>query len=172
MSAEKLAEALRRLLDTFPIPVDGVEQADRVTLRVSLFNARAALAAHEAEAKAAPADWRELTRRLYVELWHCDQQMMSVKKYGKPVFQQGQTVRDVLADAKAALEAAPVNPSPTPAPLTDEQVAAALEAGGIGVQRFMGGIAGTKDCWSSQGSADIRKVAAVVRGLIANGGKP
>ena len=59
-------------------------------------------------APAAPApspDWRELTRRLFVELWHCDRQMMSVKKYGKPVFQQGQTVRDVLADAKAALEA-------------------------------------------------------------------
>ena len=62
--------------------------------------------AGRASAQAVPA-WRELCRRLYVELFHCDQQMLQVKKYGRPVFSQGKTVRDVLADAKAALAAAP-----------------------------------------------------------------
>ena len=62
--------------------------------------------AGRASAQAVPA-WHELCRRLYVELFHCDQQMLQVKKYGKPVFSQGKTVRDVLADAKAALAAAP-----------------------------------------------------------------
>ena len=45
----KLAEALRRLVNTFPIPVDGVEQADRASLRLALFTAREALASHDAE---------------------------------------------------------------------------------------------------------------------------
>jgi len=62
--------------------------------------------AGRASAQAVPA-WHELCRRLYIELFHCDQQMLQVKKYGKPVFSQGKTVRDVLADAKAALAAAP-----------------------------------------------------------------
>jgi hypothetical protein len=92
------------------------ELHDLLTEMVKLYQERQCFLAVHAErlcallpaAPAAPApspDWRELTRRLFVELWHCDRQMMSVKKYGKPVFQQGQTVRDVLADAKAALEA-------------------------------------------------------------------
>jgi hypothetical protein len=51
--------------------------------------------------------------------------------------------------------------------LTDEQVEQALNAGGIKTQRFMGGISGTKDCWSTAGSADLRKIAAVVRKLAA-----
>lgn len=49
--------------------------------------------------------WRELCRRLYVELFYCDQQMTQSNNVRKqPIFQQGVTVRDVLRDAKAALE--------------------------------------------------------------------
>ncbi len=56
----------------------------------------------------APFDWRELARRLYVELFHCDQQMCSTRdEDGDPTWATGATVRDVLRDAKAALEAAP-----------------------------------------------------------------
>lgn len=48
--------------------------------------------------------WRELCRRLYVELFHCDQQMSQTNNVRKrPIFKQGVTVRDVLRDAKAAL---------------------------------------------------------------------
>jgi hypothetical protein len=107
--------------------------------------ARAALAAHEAEAKAAPANVIDAVLATTAAI-HEAGAMEEIAKYRR--------LTDVVSE-----------------PLTDEQVAAALEAGGIGVQRFMGGISGTKDCWSTQGSADIRKVAAVVRGLIANGGK-
>jgi hypothetical protein len=50
-------------------------------------------------------DWRELCRRLYVELFHCDQQMTQSNMARKrPIFKQGLTVRDVLRDAKSALE--------------------------------------------------------------------
>lgn len=50
-------------------------------------------------------DWRELCRRLYVELFHCDQQMTQSNVVRKrPIFKQGVTVRDVLRDAKLALE--------------------------------------------------------------------
>ena len=41
-----------------------------------------------------PVAWRELCRRLYVEMFYCDQQMTSGKS---PKRQQGKTVRDVLA---------------------------------------------------------------------------
>lgn len=48
--------------------------------------------------------WRELCRRLYVELFYCDQQMTQSNNVRKrPIFQQGVTVRDVLRDAEAAL---------------------------------------------------------------------
>jgi hypothetical protein len=47
-----------------------------------------------------PVAWHELCRRLYVELYYCNQQMTGGKR---PKWQQGKTVRDVLADAKAAL---------------------------------------------------------------------
>ena len=63
------------------------------------------------QAESEPVAWRELCRRLYVELFYCDQQMQSVTKYGKPVFTQGSTVRDVLRDAKSALESA-THPAP------------------------------------------------------------
>lgn len=62
-----------------------------------------------ARAAASPAaDWRELARRLYVELFHCDQQMRSTRdEDGEPHWTQSAVVRDVLADAKAALDGAP-----------------------------------------------------------------
>ncbi|WGY69867.1 hypothetical protein KEC55_07840 [Burkholderia cepacia] len=64
-------------------------------------------------------DWRELTRRLYVELFYCDQQMTGGRR---PKWTQGAEVRDALRDAKAALEAAP-QPARADARegLTDEQ---------------------------------------------------
>lgn len=53
----------------------------------------------------AQTDWRELSRRLYVELFHCDQQMRSTRdEGGEPHWTQSTVVRDVLADAKAALD--------------------------------------------------------------------
>lgn len=66
-------------------------------------------------APAAPFDWRELARRLYVELFHCDQQMCSTRdEDGDPTWTTGATVRDVLRDANAALKAAPaVQAAPT-----------------------------------------------------------
>ncbi|CAM2167878.1 hypothetical protein BLAT2472_10732 [Burkholderia latens] len=57
---------------------------------------------HAQEAEA--VDWRELTRRLYVELFYCDQQMTGGRR---PKWTQGAEVRDVLRDAKAALETVP-----------------------------------------------------------------
>ena len=52
-------------------------------------------------------DWRELSR-LYVELFHCDQQMRSTRdEDGEPHWTQSTVVRDVLADAKTTLDAAP-----------------------------------------------------------------
>lgn len=55
-----------------------------------------------------PVVWRELCRRLYVELFYCDQQMTSTKdEDGEPMWQTGSTVRDVLNEAKQALETTP-----------------------------------------------------------------
>ena len=72
-------------------------------------NLRAALA----QPAQKPVAWRELCRRLYVELFHCDQQMMATKdEDGEPMWTQGKTVRDVLADAKEAL-AQPAQPPRT-----------------------------------------------------------
>ncbi|WP_341714491.1 hypothetical protein [Limnobacter sp.] len=51
---------------------------------------------------------RELCRRLYVELFHCDKQMTStLNEDGEPLWNSGKTVRDVLADAKQALNHTP-----------------------------------------------------------------
>ena len=84
----------------------------------------AALRTALAEPEQEPVAWRELCRRLYVELFHCDQQMMeTLDEEGDPMWVQGAVVRDVLADAKAALESAPAEAAPTPRkPLTDEQI--------------------------------------------------
>lgn len=63
-----------------------------------------------------PVAWRELCRRLYVELFHCDQQMMeTLDEDGAPRWTQGKEVRDVLADAKAALDTSqqPAQQEPT-----------------------------------------------------------
>ncbi|MBR8219081.1 hypothetical protein [Burkholderia vietnamiensis] len=69
---------------------------------------RTARAASANETGAEGAAWRELCRRLYVELFHCDQQMRSTRdEDGEPHWTQSAVVRDVLADAKAALDAAP-----------------------------------------------------------------
>lgn len=58
-----------------------------------------------------PDGWQELCRRLYVELWHCDKQMTStLNDDDEPVWTTGPEVRDVLRDAKSALEGA----TPTP----------------------------------------------------------
>ena len=65
---------------------------------------------------AAKTDWRELCRRLYVELWHCDKQMTSG---ARPKWKQGPAVRDVLRDANLALEATPAA-APAPASSQDE----------------------------------------------------
>lgn len=77
---------------------------------------RTALAEQPAEQE--PVAWRELCRRLYVELFHCDKQMTeTLDADGEPMWTQGKTVRDALADAKAALDTSPpaskpwVNPS-------------------------------------------------------------
>ncbi|UKV75196.1 hypothetical protein FOC29_28215 [Burkholderia vietnamiensis] len=59
-------------------------------------------------AQATDSAWRELCHRLYVELFHCDQQMRSTRdEDGEPHWTQSSVVRDVLADAKAALEGTP-----------------------------------------------------------------
>lgn len=51
---------------------------------------------------------RELCRRLYVELYHCDKQMTStLDDEGEQLWKTGKTVSDVLADAKQALAAEP-----------------------------------------------------------------
>ncbi|WP_254218023.1 helix-turn-helix domain-containing protein [Burkholderia multivorans] len=64
--------------------------------------------ARAATPDAEAVNWRELSRRLYVELFHCDQQMRSTRdEDGEPHWTQSAVVRDVLADAKAALDGAP-----------------------------------------------------------------
>ena len=65
---------------------------------------RTSTAALQSSIEQAVAPWRELSRRLYVELFHCDQQMTkTLKEDDEPIWQQGATVRDVLADASVAL---------------------------------------------------------------------
>ncbi|MBR8083111.1 hypothetical protein KDX23_10180 [Burkholderia vietnamiensis] len=83
-----------------------------------------ARAASANETGAEGATWRELCRRLYVELFHCDQQMRSTRdEDGEPHWTQSAVVRDVLADARAALDGAPQPPAQADARvgLTDEQ---------------------------------------------------
>lgn len=54
-----------------------------------------------------------------------------------------------------------------PAEVSDAEIVATLEAAGVKFQRFMGGITGTKDCWSTAGSQDVRKLLAGVRAILA-----
>lgn len=85
------------------LTADGLEASAR---EIEALLARAASAN---ETGAEGATWRELCRRLYVELFHCDQQMRSTRdEDGEPHWTQSSVVRDVLADAKAALDGAPV----------------------------------------------------------------
>lgn len=58
-------------------------------------------------------------------------------------------------------------PATQPAEVTDEQVAEALESAGVELQRFMGGISGTKDVWTTAGSQSVRRIAAGVRAILA-----
>ncbi|HVM91355.1 MAG TPA: hypothetical protein VMT67_01015 [Terriglobales bacterium] len=81
----------------------------------------AAPAAPRTEMVGAVPNWRELSRRLYVELFHCDQQMCSTfDEDGEPYWFQGATVRDVLADAKAALESTPPADAAAAPPIHEE----------------------------------------------------
>lgn len=50
--------------------------------------------------------------------------------------------------------------------LSDDEIVRALEAAGVKFQRFLGGISGTKDCWSTSGSQDVRKLANGVRAIL------
>lgn len=62
-------------------------------------------AAQTGESGGDVVSWRELARRLYVELFHCDQQMRSTRdEDGEPHWTQSTVVRDVLRDAKSALD--------------------------------------------------------------------
>lgn len=62
---------------------------------------------HGGSPAAAEAEhWRELCQRLYVELFHCNQQMNSSKdESGDPLWTRGPAVTNVLQDAKRTLEA-------------------------------------------------------------------
>lgn len=55
----------------------------------------------------------------------------------------------------------------TQAEVTDEQVAKALESVGVELQRFMGGISGNKDVWTTAGSQSVRRIAKGVRAILA-----
>ncbi len=68
-----------------------------------------------------PVNWRELCRKLYIELFHCDQQMTStMDDEGDPMWVQGATVREALENAKTALES--TRPQPPRQPLTEDEI--------------------------------------------------
>jgi len=70
--------------------------------------------------------WTELCRRLYIELWNCDQQMThTYDEEGEQMWRTGKTVSDVLRDAGAALDATP------PAAPVQEPVGALILGGVI-----------------------------------------
>lgn len=68
-----------------------------------------------------------------------------------------------LADGSVA----PPAQTTQPAEVTDDLVAEALESAGVELQRFMGGVAGTKDVWTTAGSQSVRRIAAGVRAILA-----
>jgi len=53
------------------------------------------------------------------------------------------------------------------AEVSDEQIVEALESAGVKFQRFMGGIGGTQDIWSTSGAQSVKKIAAGVRAILA-----
>lgn len=83
----------------------------------------------KAQSQQEPVAWRELCRRLYIEMYWCDRQMMeTLDEDGEPMWTQGKEVRDVLADAKAALETSPSAQRKPWVGLTPEQRATIAEA--------------------------------------------
>lgn len=70
-------------------------------------------AAPQVSNKAQPV--RELVRRLYVELFHVNQQLTSIRdEDGQPYCATGSTVRNILAEAKSFLEAETMPPQMEP----------------------------------------------------------
>lgn len=118
----KLAEALRRLVNTFPIPVDGVEQADRASLRLALFTAREALAAHDAEQAQEPAQDRKLEQHLY--------EKEALKRQFNRLAEELADAKDALAHLCGSVHEANLRAmSPKCASGTSEQAAQAVPAG-------------------------------------------
>jgi hypothetical protein len=132
MSAEKLAEALRLMLRQFTKTPSTLKDTQ------ARAEAHRALADHEAEAKAAPANVIDAVLATTAAI-HEAGAMEEIAKYRR--------LTDVVSEPVAwrwpvpklrgvewryaatktrpdsrPLYAAPVNPSPTPAPLTDEQI--------------------------------------------------
>ncbi|WP_458763616.1 hypothetical protein [Cupriavidus basilensis] len=110
VAIEAAAKAARHAYWRPGFPHDDWERAPDITKQKWIDVANAALrAAPPAPVGGVEPDWRELLRRCYVELFHCDQQMASVDdEEGNPYFTQGATVRDILRDAKSALESHPI----------------------------------------------------------------
>jgi hypothetical protein len=104
-----LIRPLERLLTGVPRETDATVAVSAKLLHCildELKDARAAMAGNPTLPSDAPV--RELVRRLYVELFHVNQQLTSIPDdEGEPAYFTGSTVRDVLDDANAFLEAAP-----------------------------------------------------------------
>jgi hypothetical protein len=127
-TADKLAEALRDCLSWMEMLRDSGDAGFwNWSEQDEYGKGTAALAAHEAEAKAAPADW------VLVPVEPTDAMFRAADKEDEAAYVGG---ADHGASASAIwdamLAAAPVNPSPTPAPLTDEQIEAATACLGFG----------------------------------------
>ncbi|MPW16953.1 hypothetical protein GCT13_08410 [Paraburkholderia sp. CNPSo 3157] len=74
-----------------------------------------ALSIRASDAAAGEPDWRELCRRLYVELFHCNQQMTQHRdENGDAVWTVGVLVLNALRDARAALESHPASEPKAP----------------------------------------------------------
>ncbi|MBJ9669008.1 hypothetical protein I5693_15780 [Burkholderia cenocepacia] len=103
--SQAACNALRKLLILAASPV---EKPAAAPIDEALAYRDGFIAGARASAQAPDSAWRELCHRLYVELFHCDQQMRSTRdEDGEPHWTQRSVVRDVLAGAKAALECAP-----------------------------------------------------------------
>lgn len=91
-----------------PEAVGDVDKAARVGASyTATIEYRDSLApAPSAEPVGRETDWRELCRRLYVELHWCNQQMTGGLR---PKWKIGQSVREALDDAKAALATPPAS---------------------------------------------------------------